>query len=61
MRAKSSGACVRGIPVSEGYKQKEATATRFRLLAGLTLSLGRRSFVGYKGIQGGFEGTLVVG
>jgi hypothetical protein len=47
--------------VSEGYKYKEATATRFRLLAGLTLSLGRRSFVGYKGIQGGFEGTLVVG
>jgi hypothetical protein len=31
--------------VSEGYKYKEATATRFRLLAGLTLSLGRRSFV----------------
>ena len=47
--------------MSEGYKQKEATATRFRLLAGLTLSLGRRSFVGYKGIEGGFEGTLVVG
>jgi hypothetical protein len=58
---KSSGAHAIRIPVSEGYKYKEATATRFRLLAGLTLSLGRRSFGGYKGIQGGFEGTLVVG
>jgi hypothetical protein len=45
MRAKSSGAHAIRIPVSEGYKYKEATATRFRLLAGLTLSLGRRSFV----------------
>jgi hypothetical protein len=42
--------------VSEGYKQKEATASRFCLLAGLTLSLAvDGSFVSYKGIQGGFE------
>jgi hypothetical protein len=33
-RVKSSGAYARRIPVSEEYKQKEATATRFRLLAG---------------------------
>ena len=31
MRAKSSGAHAIRIPVSEGYKQKEATATRFCL------------------------------
>jgi hypothetical protein len=36
MRAKSSGAHARRSSVSEGYKQKEATATRFCLPAGLT-------------------------
>jgi hypothetical protein len=35
MRAKSSGGHALRIPVSEGYKQKEATATRLRLLAGV--------------------------
>ncbi len=36
MRAKSSSNHGIRIPVSEGYKQKEATATRFHLLACLS-------------------------
>jgi hypothetical protein len=37
MRAKRSSVHALRISVSEGYKQKEATATRLRLLAGLAL------------------------
>jgi hypothetical protein len=43
MRAKSSGAHALRIPVSEGYKQKEATVTRLRLLAGALYAANRRS------------------
>jgi hypothetical protein len=47
MRAKSSGAHALRIPVSEGYKQKEATATRFHILAGSPSATKRRCALHY--------------
>jgi hypothetical protein len=42
MRAKSSGAYARRSLVSEEYKQKEATATRFHILADSPSATKRR-------------------
>ena len=45
MKAKSSGAHAIRILAPEGYKQKEATATRFCLLAGLACYAMSRTVV----------------